>query len=80
MLPSCMQVVYPILWASQFAFLPSIPSVDTTKGVKDTSAALLYVRFFSSAEEMCSTVCMMVHQCLLLAHQARLLSEVAIDL
>ena len=53
-----------ILWASRlskkFASLPNIPSVDTTKGVKDArraSAAPLYFLFFScSAVESTATV------------------------
>ena len=58
-----------MLWANlfskKFASLPSIPSVDTTKGVKDArraSAALLYFRFFSSsAEESTATVFVLVY-------------------
>ena len=92
-------VVYPSgfshlmlkLWANlfskKFASLPSIPSVNTTKGVKDArhaSAALLYFRFFSSSAEE-STAAVHVfrcicngasYRCLLLAHLARLLPEV----
>ena len=49
-----MLMLWANLFSKKFASLPSIPSVDTTKGVKDArraSAALLYFRFFSSSAE-----------------------------
>ena len=49
-----MLMLWANLFSKKFASLPSIPSVDTTKGVKDSrraSAALLYFRFFSSSAE-----------------------------